>query len=457
MEIPPLIGWIAYLQNLAASDSVFIHHIFAHLAAILILAIGASIVIQLGGKTKAVFIFLLCILVAPAFGRSQQLFQPVVFSQLFWLLGFYQLIRFIKTSDRRYLFYLVIVVAFGFLTKYDMVFFIGGLFSLIFFERTRAAIFVKSFWMYCFIFLLLISPNIWWQYQHNFPVAMHFKELYAAQLNSVSWISIPFDLFVSLNPFTAFIWIAGFIFMFNTMDKETYRPVAGTILLSSSLLAIARGKFYYFFPLMIMALAFGSIWFERTILTRRKWVLYPVASLFVLSGLVMMPHSLSLLPLDDFIKFARIEKEDNRYKIPFQEYYSQSLWDNTLSAIKQTYDDLPENEQQNCLIWGKHYKEAGAVNLYRDKYQLPKSFSYHGSFYLWAPAGNIPNTIIAFSDRGAGIDFWQAYFHTVIEREKVYDQYADDDEDLWRTIYICKDPKQDFDDLKEIFKNRIFE
>lgn len=83
MEFPPMIGVLAFIQNLFQSESVFVHHIFSHIAAILILIFVSKITVELGGKTKAVFLVLMCIIIAPAFGRSQQLFQPVVFSQLF--------------------------------------------------------------------------------------------------------------------------------------------------------------------------------------------------------------------------------------------------------------------------------------------------------------------------------------------------------------------------------------
>ena len=72
MEFPPIIGLLAFIQNLLQSTSVFANHIFAHIAAILILIYVSKITIELGGKTKAVFLVLLCIIIAPAFGRSQQ-------------------------------------------------------------------------------------------------------------------------------------------------------------------------------------------------------------------------------------------------------------------------------------------------------------------------------------------------------------------------------------------------
>ncbi|HEY4877475.1 MAG TPA: glycosyltransferase family 39 protein [Puia sp.] len=104
MEFPPVIGWLAFVQNQFHSQSVFVHHIFTHIASLLIIILIALTTIELGGRTKAIFMVLLCIIIAPCFGRGQQLFQPVVFSQFFWILAFYQLVRFIKTLEQRYLF-----------------------------------------------------------------------------------------------------------------------------------------------------------------------------------------------------------------------------------------------------------------------------------------------------------------------------------------------------------------
>jgi hypothetical protein len=35
-----------------------------------------------------------------------------------------------------------------------------------------------------------------------------------------------------------------------------------------------------------------------------------------------------------------------------------------MSELKKVFDSLPENEKQNCKIWGKHYAQTGAVNLF---------------------------------------------------------------------------------------------
>ena len=457
MEFPPVIGLLAFIQNLFHSPSVFVNHIFVHIASLLILVLVALIVQALGGQTKAVLIALVCMFAAPCFGRSQQLFQPVVFSQFFWLLAFYQLVRLVNTTDKKYLFYLALSVTLGFLTKYDMVFFIGGLGGLLFFERTRTALFTKYLGMYILLFLALAGPNIWWQYQHHFPVFNMFSRLYEIQLNQLTVAGVIKDLIITLNPFTSVIWIAGAVFMFSNQHKITYRPVAVCIILSILFLALGKSKAYYFYPAMITLLVFGSIWFEEVVLAKKAWIIYPVTGVLLVTGSLMMPFGLAVLPLNSFIQYAHLENENGHYSVDCQEFYSPYKWEKTLTALEAVYDSLPADEKNDCLIWGKHYSQAGAVNLYQQQYRLPQAFSLHGSFYLWAPHGPMPKTIIAYTNGEAGIDFFEHYFETVAPVSKVYNPYANFDKDLWQTICICKGPRQTFDELKEEFKDRIFE
>jgi hypothetical protein len=204
-------------------------------------------------------------------------------------------------------------------------------------------------------------------------------------------------------------------------------------------------------------IALGSIRLERLLVARTIWLTYIVTILFVLSGIVMLPWGISVLPLDTFIKVYGLKKDNSHYSMHFSEYYSQSKWKNTLTALSLVYDSLPEAEKSTCLIWGKHYSQAGAVDLYGRDYHLPGSFSYHGSFYLWAPSGQMPKTVIGYTNGEAGIDFFENYFDSVRVAGRVFNPYADFDKDLWQTIYICRGPKQNFNDMKVIFKDRVFE
>jgi len=302
----------------------------------------------------------------------------------------------------------------------------------------------RQSWKFALTFFVIVAPNLWWQYIHRFPMFQMFSRLYETQLDKLSIGDVLGQLIIDLNPVTLLIWLPGWFYMFNNKSKVLYRPLAVYITLSILFLALAKGKHYYFFSEVIFLIIFGSIWFEKTVLAWRKWLLYPVSALFILTGLFLLPWGLMILPLNSFISVYKLKKEENRYDIP-DEYYTKSKWVKTMSAIKSVYDSLPVKERHSCLIWGKHYGQAGAVNLFGSAYGLPKAFSYHGSFYSWAPGGQMPETVIAFTNGEATIDFFECYFNSVVAVKKVYNPYASFDKDLFQTIYICKKPKQSFD------------
>lgn len=460
MEFPPLIGFLAFIQNLFHSNSVFLHHFFVHLASIIILIYTAKTTVELGGKTKAVFLVLLCILIAPGFGRSQQLFQPVVFSQLFWVLSFYQLTKYVKYLKVKYLWYLTFTVCLGFLTKYDIVFFIAGLPILLCFQQIRQKLIEQNFWKNILFFLVIISPNILWQFLNDFPLIQMMNRLYETQLNELTIIGVLWKLILSINPLSLFLLIPAILFLFNTRENKKYIPIALTIIISTIVLAFSQGKQYYFFPIILTLLPFGSVYWETKILNKTKWLIYPL-SIILLTGITLIPFGMPVYSLENYInydyQYEKNEIEGGEYGIHFEERYSKHKWDETMFHLRAVYDSLQEFEKKNTLIWGKHYSQAGAVNLMGTDYNLPKSFSYHGSFYIWAPTGQMPKTIIAFSNGDAGRDFFEPFFEEVNPVRKIYNPYADEESKLWQTIYICKNPKQDFDTMKILFKNRIFE
>ncbi len=458
MEFPPLIGILAFIQNIFGSSSVYVHHMFAHIASILIMVYVAKTTIELGGKNSAVFLALLCIIIGPSFGRSEQLFQPVVFSQLFWVLGFYQLTRFIKYLDKRSLWYLTAFVVLGFSVKYDALFFIFGLCSLLFFKRTRQALLHQRFWQHIIVVTLLLLPNLIWQYANGFPVLQMFSRLYETQLDNLSRAGTLGQLMIEINPLTSLLIIFPASFYIFKNNKTINLPLAVSIILSTAFLSFENGKPYYFYPIVLTVIPFGALFWEQIVLPKRKWVFYPVTFLLML-GAILIPFGMPVYTFNHYLKsIYKYEKKDiegGKYAVKYDEYYTKEKWKETMQQLKSVYDSLPANDKQNCMIWGKHYGQAGAVNLLGVDYNLPKAFSYHGSFYSWAPKGQMPNTIIALSYRVG--DFFNPYFDDVKLVRTIYNPYADNEEELYQRIYICQKPRQDFDKMKELFKTRIFE
>lgn len=459
MEFPPLIALFAFIQNLFHSNSVFIHHLFPHIAAILIIIYVAKTTLELGGRNKAVFLVLLAIIIAPGFGRSEQLFQPVVFSQLFWVLGFYQLVRFIKHLDKKSLWYLTLFCILGFLVKYDSIFFIFGISALLIFQRTRTALIKHKFWLHILLFLLCIAPNIIWQFSHDFPLLQMTNRLYETQLNKISRFENLASLLMAINPIVSLLLVIPALFyLFKSNDLILVRIISITISMSFLLLLFKNGKAYYFFPIVLTLLPFGAIFWEQIVLIKRKWIIYPMSILMIL-GAVLIPFGMPIYSFNRYLEkvYPHEEKEiqGGEFGVKYDEYYTHNKWKTTMQDLQSIYESLSDSEKQDCLIWGKHYAQAGAVALFGESYNLPKAFSYHGSFYSWTPEGTMPNTVIALSYQVG--NFFNPYFEEVTLVKSIYNPYADNDEELYQRIYICKKPKQDFEKMKELFKNRIFE
>ncbi|MEQ8704910.1 MAG: glycosyltransferase family 39 protein [Phaeodactylibacter sp.] len=458
MEFPPFIGVLAFFQNLFQSESVFIHHLFPHISAILILIFVSKITIELGGKTKAVFLVLMCIIIAPAFGRSQQLFQPVVFSQLFWVVNFYLLTKYVKHLDKKYLWYLTITTALAFLSKYDAVFFMFGVSSLLFFKATRNSLLKHRFWLNVIAFLALISPNIIWQAVNDFPVLKMFTRLYETQLERQETREVLQGFFMALNPLALLITIPAIFSMFH-YSMKFYRPLSLSILLSAMFLASSQGKGYYFYPIALTVLPFGGVFWERYILSKRKWLIYPTGVILSV-GVFLIPFGMPVFPLDSYLKYDypyenRKVIEGGQFNVRFEERYSKDYWPVILKELKNVHDSLPDEERNKTMIWGKHYAQAGAVNLFKERYDLPVAFSLHGSFYNWVPKGNMPETTIGLGYNVGS--FFKEYFDEVEKVRTFYNPYAETKEEQHQHIYICKKPKQTFDGLKTLFEKRIFE
>lgn len=461
MEFPPMIGLLAFIQNLFHSQSVFVHHIFSHIAGLLIIIYVGKITVELGGKSIAVFIALFCLLVSPGFEGYQQLFEPVVFSQLFWILSFYQLVKFIKYNDKKHLWYLTIIISLFFLTKYDALFFCFGLLSLLLFRKTRVALVKDKYWQCLIIAFLILMPNIIWQYVNDWPALQMFHRLYETQLDDVTPLHILHDLVLAINPIAFILILPASVFMFaDKKNKTLYRPLAFSILLSVCFLLNSKGKAYYFFPIVLTIVPFCGIFWERIIEPKRNWVLF-LLSFILLIGASLIPLGLPVYSFQHYLtivhKYIPKKIKNGKEVLLLQQYSDKEKWKKTMQELKSVYDSLPADEKKNCLIWGKHYSQAGAVELFRNNYGLPPAFSYHGSFYGWAPTGKMPETVIAFCYNDAGDDFFNPFFEEVTPVRKIYSDYASSEGWVVQTIYICKKPKQNFGRMKELFKKRIFE
>ena len=60
-------------------------------------------------------------------------------------------------------------------------------------------------------------------------------------------------------------------------------------------------------------------------------------------------------------------------------------WEELTATVAQVYHSLPPEEQRDCAIMASNYGEAGALNYYGRRYDLPLAYSSNNNHYFWGP------------------------------------------------------------------------
>ena len=71
-------------------------------------------------------------------------------------------------------------------------------------------------------------------------------------------------------------------------------------------------------------------------------------------------------------------------KLP-QHFADMFGWEELVQTVAEVYHSLPPEEQAVCGVYGRNYGEAGAIDLFSEKYDIPKAVSGHNSYWLWGP------------------------------------------------------------------------
>ncbi len=280
--------------------------------------------------------------------------------------------------------------------------------------------------------------------------------------NKVSVFQNLGSLVLDVNPFTLFVWVTGMIIIPFKSFYRNFKPGLIIILFSFILMFMAKGKSYYFYPIILLSFVTGSVILEYLLLNK-KWLILGYTAFILLMAPITVLIGLPILTRSQYIRFFGIKKNEAGVTPVMDAYCYGEMWTNLNSSIRKIYLELPECERKNCLIWGDTYSWASAVNLYADKYNIPKAFSFHGSYYRWIPEFPTGLDVIAVvnsnskEDYRARLDFYREYFNDVELKEQLFNQYTNDETDYFFNIFLCRGIKFDSKAMTLKMKHRIFE
>jgi Dolichyl-phosphate-mannose-protein mannosyltransferase len=431
MEIPPFLSIFAWLTHLFG-DGIFWIKFWPDLFGALTFIACAKIIQSLGGKAFAIFLVFLPF-VFGVYLRLFFLFQPNPPEVFFWTMMSYSLIRYIQTGKNKYLYIFGISLGLGMTSKYSVAFFAVSILAGLMLTRQRKIFLNKHLYYSGIIAILIFFPTFLWEYNHEFPVLVHMKELQRTQLQYIS----PGDFLkdqILMNIPCLFIWLAGLFFAAFSIKGKKYRSFAWAFIFVLALLIILHGKNYYALGIYPVLLAFGAYHLEKFSEERSKVWRYAFVIIPVLLGLPFVPISLPVAkpaPLANLykqlgiIKTGALKWEDlQNHPLP-QDFADMLGWREMTQKAAKAYNSLDSNDKAHTLLFCDNYGEAGAVNYYRYQYGLPEAYSDNGSFLYWMPRNShLDNLLLITDDHEEMQHPFVKYFKSAVVTDSVSNFYA---------------------------------
>ncbi len=384
LSIPPLNSWIAYLINLLG-NSVFWIRFFPALFGALTIVVVWKAIETLKGNLFALILGATCVLLSVLL-RLNILFQPNAFDILCWVSFYYMMLKYFETHQFKWLYFAAVVCALGFLNKYNIVFCAIGILPAILMTKQRGVFTNKSLYFAIVLGLLLILPNLLWQYQNDFPVVHHMTELAETQLVHVNRLDfLKAQMLFYINSF--FVILTGLFALWFYKPFRIYRPFFWTFFFTLLIFIYFKAKDYYAIGLYPIYIAFGSVFLGQFLNIGWRRYLQPIAIAIVI--VVFIPISKIAFPNrspeyikthpEKYKKYGLLRWEDGRdHELP-QDFADMLGWSELAQKIDFIYSSLPNKEK--TLVLCDNYGQAGAINYYSKK--GIKAVSFNADYINW--------------------------------------------------------------------------
>lgn len=407
---PPLLAVVTRIHTLLWGDSLLAVRLLPALIGAASVFTAGWLIKQLKGGIMAQVIGLSAILLSPAYLRPAALLQPVIINHLFWLLSAAVVLRLIQKENPKQLLWLIPVLGLGWLNKYSIVFYAFALLIALLIGPNRKLIWSRYLLWTLAGGLLLILPNLLWQYQHNWPVISHMGELQETQLGNVLMKDFLVAQLLMHMP-ALLVWAGGLIWLIFSREHRKFRIFAWAFGLTLLLIILLRGKFYYTIAAYTILMVFGGIAWERWSTRPRRWIAWVLLALMLSNGIYALPLSLPVFKPQHMVEWGNRQKarglevmfkwEDGKvHDIP-QDFADMVGWDELGHKVWTFYSGLEDTVRASTLVYGEFYGCAGAMDYYRPDESFPEVYSFNDAYMEWIPRRPVMEYMIyvGYSDR----------------------------------------------------------
>jgi hypothetical protein len=357
VEFPPVTALLAALARGLFGWSLVGLRAFTILAGAGTVVVGALVARELGASRRAQTLAAVLVGLVPGMLATNLLFQPVAFDQLATMVVLWLALRLALGRGSWPL--LGVAAGVGLETKYALAVVLVLLIASFLVWR-RDVLRSWGFPLAVAIAAALLVPNLVWEARHGWTSVHWFLNPPPSGSDETRPV---FLVNVVLLAAVAFpVVVAGVV---SLVRDRALRPLGWTVVGTVAAYFVLGGKSYYALPVLLFALAAGSIPLDRWA-TRRRLVVAAVA--FAAVGLVTLPITLPVLPLHTAVRHGVVKARGD--------YQSEVGW--------PAYARLVERHSAGVdVIVADNYGEAGALRLFGRG--LPPVASADVTMRYWRP------------------------------------------------------------------------
>lgn len=384
LSVPPVNSWLAWLVKIAGG-SVFWVKFFPALFGALTIVVVWKIIEELQGNLYAKILASTGILLSVLL-RINMLFQPTSLEVLLWTFIYYTLIKYFNSEKVKWLYIAAVIFGIGFLNKYNIAFSVLGMIPAVLLTKQRKIFLQPHLYLAGLLALLIMLPNLLWQYSKGFPVIHHMKELTERQLVHVD----RFDFFKSQILFfigSVLVIIAGLYALLFYKAFEKFRSFFWMYVLTIALFVFFKAKDYYAVGLYPVFIGFGAVFLAPVFENGWKKFLKPV--FIIIPVLLFLPLYQVAFPNqspeyitshpEPYKKIGLLRWEDGEdHPLP-QDFADMQGWKELAEKVDKEYSIL--SKSGNTLVLCDNYGQAGAINYYSKK--DIKAVSFNADYINW--------------------------------------------------------------------------
>jgi hypothetical protein len=392
VDQPPLSILLLRLSRLLLGDSLFAIRLLPALAGAAIVALTGIIAREIGGRAWAIALACagsLCALFNLAVGNF---FSMNAFEPLFWMGSVYLLVRIINGGSPTLWLWFGVLLGLGLENKHSTAFFAVGIFLALLLTRERRHFAKKWIWFGALIAFAITLPNIRWEAQRHWPTYELLNNIAHSNKNvALSPAEFIAQQAVFMNPGTLPIWIGGLLWLFASRDGRRYRVLGITYLVTLAEFIVLHGKSYYLGPAYPMLFAAGGVAVEQVFAARLQWFKPVLLGAILVTGALIAPLAVPILPPDKLVAYMRAihmqppRTETSHTAVLPQHFADQFGWEQMVGSVAQVYHHLRPEDEKRAAIFCQNYGEAGAIDFFGPKFELPHAISGHQNYFFWGP------------------------------------------------------------------------